>query len=161
VSMTCADSPGPWPLDGGSGAELAASRNYFSEPRLAPFFSTATLAGMRLVGGLDGRVRIYDGTLREIGQVAGWGSDIAALESGCRTERVALASKPGDVGDADSVQAFDVTAQGAGAISDPVTFSGPVTALWPAGRPGEAIAIARNAETARYAAYSLAITCDR
>jgi hypothetical protein len=160
-SMTCAELPGPWPLDGGSGAELAVGKNYFNEPRLAPFFSTATLAGMRLVASVDGRLRIYDGSLREIGQVNGWGSDIAAPERGCRSDRVALASKPGDVSDADSIQAFDVTPQGSVAVSDPATFPGPVTALWPSARPAEAIAIARNAETGRYAAYSLAITCDR
>jgi hypothetical protein len=159
-AMTCEESNGPWPLDGGSGAELAPGRNYFTEPRVEPFFSTATVTGKRLVAGVDGRTRIYDGTLREIGQVSGWGSDVAAVESGCRSGRVVIASKPIDSTDSDSVQAYDVTVQTA-LVSDAATFPGPVTALWPSGRAAEAIAIARNVGTGRYAAYSLAITCDR
>ena len=171
TAMTCADSTAPWPLDGAGAADLAPGRNYFTEPRLPPFFSTATLAGRRLVAGVDGRARIYDGTLREIGQVSGWGSDIAAVESGCSGERVALASRPADATDPDAIQAYDITPVGrtvlpsavqpAEAISDPVPFPGPVTALWPSTAPNQALAIARNLETGRYAAYSLAITCDR
>jgi hypothetical protein len=163
TAMTCADSTAPWPLDA-SAADLAPGRNYFTELRLPPFFSTATLAGRRLLAGVDGRTRIYDGTLREIGQLTGWGSDIAAVESGCRNERVALASRPADVNDSDAIQAYDISpsaVQPAEVISDPVPFPGPVTALWPSPEPNQATAIARNLETGRYAAYSLAITCDR
>jgi hypothetical protein len=160
-AMTCVQSVGPWPLDGGSGAELAPGRNYFTEPRLPPFFSSATLTGRRLVAGVDGRTRIYDGTLREAGQLNGWGSDIAAVESGCGSERLALASRPGEAGESDIVQAYDVDGHGAAAAGDPATFPGPVVALWPSGRAGEVVAVARSVETGRYAAYSLAITCDR
>ena len=183
TAMTCADSTAPWPLDGAGAANLAPGKNYFIEPRLSPFFSTAALAGRRLVAGVDGRTRIYDGTLREIGQVSGWGSDIAAVESGCRSDRVALASRPADATEPDAIQAYAIQAnptqaynitnppvgrtvlpsavQPAEAISDPVPFPGPITALWPSTPPNQAIAIARNLETGRYAAYSLAITCDR
>ncbi len=157
----CVRSTGPWPLDGGSGAELAAGRNYFTEPRLPAFFSTATVTGKRLVAGVDGRTRVYDGTLREIGQVSGWGSDIAAVEGGCGSERQALAARPGETSEPDAIQAYDVAGRGGAAVSEPAMFPGPVVALWPSGRTGEAIAIARSAETGRYAAYSLAITCNR
>jgi hypothetical protein len=161
-AMTCVQSTGPWPLDGGSGAELAAGRNYFTEARLPAFFSTATVTGKRLVAGVDGRTHVYDGTLREVGQVSGWGSDIAAVEGGCGSERQALATRPGDGSEPDSIQLYDFAAgRGGVAVSDPATFPGPVVALWPSGRADEAVAIARSAETGRYAAYSLAITCDR
>jgi hypothetical protein len=162
AAMTCAESVGPWPLDGGSGAELAAGRNYFAEPRLPPFFSTATVTGKRLVAGVDGHTHVYDGTLREIGQVSGWGSDIAAVEGGCGNERQMLATRPGDDSESDTIQLYDVAAgRGGAAISDPATFPGPVVALWPSVQTSEAVAIARSAETGRYAAYSLAITCNR
>jgi hypothetical protein len=161
-AMTCVESAGPWPLDGGSGAELAAGRNYFAEPRLPPFFATATVTGKRLIAGVDGRTHVYDGTLREIGQVSGWGSDIAAVEGGCGNERQMLATRPGEDSESDSIQLYDVAAGRSGvAISDPATFAGPVVALWPSERTGEAVAIARSVETGRYAAYSLAITCNR
>jgi hypothetical protein len=156
-AMTCADSNAPWPLDGGSGAELAPGKNYFTEARLSAFYSTATVTGRRLVAGVDGRIRVYDGTLREVGQMSGWGSDIAAVEGGCSNERVALATRPADAGDSDAVQVL----QDALPVSDPATFPGPLIALWPSWRTGEAIAIAKTGETGRYAAYSLAITCNR
>jgi hypothetical protein len=160
--MTCAEAAGPWPLDGGSGAELAAGRNYFTEPRLQPFFATATVIGKRLVAGVDGHTRVYDGTLREIGQVSGWGSDIAAVEGGCGGERQVLATRAGEDGESDTIQLYDIASgRGGVAVSDPATFPGPVVALWPSERTGEAVAITRNAETGRYAAYSLAITCNR
>jgi hypothetical protein len=159
-AMACVESAGPWPLDGGSGAELAPGRNYFTEPRLLPFYSSATVTGKRLVAGVDGRTRVYDGTLREIGQVSGWGSDIAAVE-GCGSERHALATRPGEASEPDAIQMYDVAERGGVAVSEPATFPGPVVALWPSGRTGEAVAIARSAETGRYAAYSLAIICDR
>jgi hypothetical protein len=160
-AMTCVESTGPWPLDGGSGAELAAGRNYFTEPRLPAFLSTATVTGKRLVAGVDGRTRVYDGTLREVGQVSGWGSDIAAVEGGCGNDRQVLASRPGETSEPDAIQIYDVAGRGGVAVSEPATFPGPVVALWPSGRTGEAVAIARNVETGRYAAYGLAITCDR
>ncbi len=142
-----------------SSTELAPGRNYFTEPRLPAYFSTVTLDGKRLVAAIDGKTRIYDTALREIGQVAGWGSDIVAVQSECRAG--VLASKPGDATETDAIQLYELTDRGAAPVSDPAAFPGPVTALWPSAQPGEAVAIARNLETRRYAAYSLAITCDR
>jgi hypothetical protein len=148
--MTCTES---------SGAELAPGRNYFTEPRLPAYFSTATLDGKKLVAGIDGKTRIYDAALKEVGQAAGWGSDIVAIQSECRNG--ILASKPGDGTETDAIQLYEITDRGVAPASDPAAFPGPVMALWPSGRPGEAVAVARNLETGRYAAYSLAITCDR
>jgi hypothetical protein len=72
-----------------------------------------------------------------------------------------MASRPGDAGESDIIQAYDVDGHGAAAAGDPATFPGPVVALWPSGRAGEVVAIALSVETGRYAAYSLAIICDR
>jgi hypothetical protein len=120
------------------------------------------VTGRRLVTGVDGRAHVYDGTLREVGQVSGWGSDIAAVEGGCGGERQMLATRPGEGSEPDSIQLYDVAAgRGGVAVSDPATFPGPVVGLWPSERTGEAVAIARSVETGRYAAYSLAITCNR
>jgi hypothetical protein len=142
-----------------SSSELVPGRNYFTEARLPAYFSTATVDGKRLVAAIDGRTHIYDATLREVGQVAGWGSDIVAVQSECRAG--VLASKPVDATETDAIQLYEMTDRGAAPVSDPAAFPGPVTALWPSARPGEAVAVARNLETGRYAAYSLAITCDR
>ena len=154
AAMSCGESNAPWPLDGVT-AELAPGRNYFTAPRLGAFFSAASLAKFQIVAGLDGRARIYDNTLGEVSALTGWGSDIAAIENGCAQ---ILATRPGDAGEPDAVQAYDLSGRSAG---DPATLPGPVVALWRSGRKGEAVAVARNAETGRYAAYSLVITCDR
>lgn len=154
AAMSCGESNAPWPLDGVA-AELAPGRNYFNNPRLGSFFSAASLPKFQLVAGLDGRVRIYDNALGEVSALGGWGSDIAAIESGCAQ---ILATRPGGAGEPDAVQAYEMTGRSAG---DPATFPGPVVALWRSARKGEAVAIARSSETGRYAAYSLAIICDR
>lgn len=152
-AMNCVESSGPG---------MASGRNYFNEPPLPPFFSSASLPGpLRIVAGVDGRARMYDSSMRELASIAGWGSDIAALESGCRSGRQILASKPGDGGDPDAIQGYEVNGRRFVAAGDPVTFPGPITALWPSASPAGAIAVARNSETGRYAAYSLAITCSR
>ena len=154
AAMSCGESNAPWPLDGVA-AELAPGRNYFTTPRLGSFFSAASAPKVQIVAGLDGRARIYDNALGEVTAISGWGSDIAAIESGCAQ---ILATRPGDAGEPDAIQAYDTTGRG---IGDPATFPGPVVALWPSARKGEVVAIARSAETGRYAAYSLAIICDR
>jgi hypothetical protein len=72
-----------------------------------------------------------------------------------------LATRPGDSSEPDAIQLYAIGARGPTPVGEPATFSGPVTALWPDNQPGEAVAVARNPETGRYAAYSLAIICDR
>jgi hypothetical protein len=160
ASMSCGESNAPWPLDGAA-AEIAAGRNYFTAPRLGSFFSAASLPGFQLVAGLDGRARVYDGALRELSVVSGWGSNITAIESGCRAGAQVLATRPGDAGDLDSVQAYEIAERRAAGVGDPATFPGPVVALWQSAGKSEVVAVSRNAETGRYAAYSLAIICDR
>ena len=154
AAMSCGESNASWPLDG-IAAELAPGRNYFTAPRLGSFFSAASLPQFQIVAGLDGRARVYDSAFREVSLVSGWGSEIAAIESGCAQ---ILATRPGDAGEPDAVQVYDMSGRSS---ADPATFSGPVVALWRSARKGEAVVVARNPETGRYAAYSLAITCDR
>jgi hypothetical protein len=154
AGMSCGESNAPWPLDGVA-AELAPGRNYFTNPRLGSFFSVASSPKFQLVAGLDGDVRIYDNALGQVTASSGWGSDIAAIESPCIQ---ILATRPSDSGESDSVQAYDAPGRSAG---EPATFPGPIVALWRSLRKGEAVAVVRTSETGRYAAYSLAVTCDR
>jgi len=146
-AMNCAE---------GASGGMTAGRNYFTEPPLPPFYSSATLlSGLRMLAGVDGRTRLYDNSLREVRAMEGWGSDIAAADSPCRSGRQILATKAGDQTEPDAIQSYEFVDQRVVASGDPVTFPGPVTALWPT------IAVARNTETGRYGAYSLAITCSR
>lgn len=131
ISMSCRDSDEPWPV----GARLAPGRNYFTAPRLPPFYSVAGA----LLSPVSGPA------------FPGWGSDIALME-GC-SARTVLASRAG--AGADAIQGFDVTSGRPVPVTPPVEFAGPVTALWMHG--SNATAVAR--ETGRYAAYNLALRC--
>ncbi len=57
---------------------------------------TRRLRPVEFSPGSTGRVRLYDSALRETGQWGGWGSDIAAVETGCGGGRAVLASRSGD-----------------------------------------------------------------
>ena len=127
----------------------------------APYFSSALLPGGRLLAGIDGAVRFYDASLRELGQRTGWGSDIAAVDIGCNAGPGVLASKPGDATEPDEVRIYTIAGGEAAPVGEPALFPGPVITLWSSSQRGEAVAVARNSETGRYAAYSLAIRCDR
>jgi hypothetical protein len=124
---------------------LAAGRNYFAGP--PPYYSSAILPEGRILAGVDGR------------SIAEWGSDIAAIESGCGSGRQVLASKPTEASEPDAIQAHEVTGGRATAVGDPAQFPGPVTALWSSGK--QAVAVTRMPDTGRYAAYSLSISCGR
>jgi hypothetical protein len=136
---------------------VVPGRNYFDEPPLPPYYTSAKLSdALRLIAATDGRARAYDAGGRELHSIGGWGSDIAAIDTGCGRRLLASGA-----GEPDAIQAYDVTASGAAAAGDPLTFAGPVTALWQSENPAEAVAVARHPESGRYAAYSLAIACSR
>jgi hypothetical protein len=154
--LECGESDAPWPV----GAPLAKGRNYFEAEKLPPFYSAARVGEYSLAAGVDGRTQWFDGATAATGAFAGWGSDIAAVETGCGGGRQVLATRPGDSTDTDAVQAFEMTGRRPTAVSPPVEFSGPVTAMWPAG-PASAVAITRDLKTGQYAAFRISLTCSR
>lgn len=150
-----------WPL-GIAGATLAAGRNFFSAPGFPPFFSAARVGDGVLLAGVDGRARLYDGSLHAVADFGGWGSDLAPIESKCARGPLVLATKAGDADDSDAIQAFEIADRKAVPVSAPVEFLGPVTALGQsADDSGTAVAVSRNLKTGRYAAFSLSISCSR
>jgi hypothetical protein len=150
-----------WPLDI-AGATLAAGRNFFSAPGLPPFFSAARIGDRVLLAGVDGRARFYDTALQPVADLGGWGSDVASIDSKCVRGPLVLATKPGQADDPDAIQAFEIVDRQAIAVSAPVEFLGPVTALRQSAEDGgAAVAISRNLKTGRYAAFSLSISCSR
>jgi hypothetical protein len=118
------------------------------------FFSSAEIGADVLVAHTDGRVRVYDqgGSLQ--GAIDGWGSDFAVIRA-CGGPHIAATSTSA----ADSITLFDLVSRTPVAISEPLEFPGPITALWPS-REG-ALAVTRDPSTAKYAAYSLTIDCGR
>jgi hypothetical protein len=174
-SMECRVGDEPWVLESGSRAPLlanfAAARNHFDgrvatgtglRKTIAPFYSAASAAeqnrGLWLLAMLDGRTQIFDAGLDPVGAVASWGSDIAGTDANCGGGSQVLATRPGDAGEPDSIQAFAIVNRAAAPLTAPVEFAGPVTALWPSGATS-ALAVVRNSLTGRYAAYVITVVC--
>jgi len=121
------------------------------------FFASSDLGGDTLVAEVDGRIHIYDQAHAPQAVFDGWGSDFVILAA-CGGRHIAAAAA-GDSVTSDSIALYDVANRAPVRISEPVGFSGPVTALWPAG--DGAMAVARNLSTGKYAAYSLTLDCSR
>ena len=109
---------------------------------------------------LDGRTQIFDAWLETVGAIASWGSDIAGTEASCGGGSQVLATRPGDAGEPDAIQAFAIVNRAAAALTAPAEFAGPVTALWPSSATS-ALAVERDPLTGRYAAYVITVVCGR
>ncbi len=154
LTPVCSDSDAPWP----GGGAMVKDRNYFSGDKLPPYYSAARAPEYSLLAGVDGRVHLLDGTAEPAAGFAGWGSDLALVETACGAR--VLATKGGDAGETDSVQGFEIAGREPLAATPAIEFSGPVTALWPAGHTS-AVAISRDLKTGQYAAFRLTVTCGR
>ena len=175
LSMECRAGDEPWVLESGSHASLlanfAAARNHFDgrvateaglRRTVAPFYSAASAAeqnrSLWLVAMLDGRTQIFDAGLDPVGAVTSWGSDIAGTEASCGGGSQVLATRPGDAGEPDAIQAFAIVNRAVRPLTAPVEFAGPVTALWRLSATS-ALAVARDTLTGRYAAYVITVVC--
>jgi hypothetical protein len=176
LSIDCRAGDQPWILESGSHATLlanfAATRNYFDgrvataaglrKTIAAPFYSAASAAEqgrpLWLLAMLDGRTQIFDAWLDPVGAIASWGSDIAGTEASCGGGSQVLATRPGDAGEPDAIQAFAIVNRAATPLTAPVEFAGPVTALWPLSATS-ALAVVRDPLTGRYAAYVITVVC--
>jgi len=180
LSLECRAGDEPWVLESGSRATLlahfAATRNHFDgrvatptglRKTIAPFYSAAS-AGERqstgeqnqllwLMAMLDGRTQVFDAWLDPVGAIASWGSDIAGTAASCGGGSQVLATRSGDAGEPDAIQAFAIVNHAAAPLTAPVEFAGPVTALWPSSTTS-ALAVVRN-PTGRYAAYVITVVC--
>lgn len=115
---------------------------------LPVFFSTAVLPGPRLIfGGIDGKVQMLDGvSLKAVAGTRDWGSDFAAIRSGCGSGTQVLATGSGEA-ESDSVRAYEIDAQEAAPASAPLEMGGTVTALWTAPDGASALAVVRKSPT--------------
>jgi len=163
-SAHCHDSDDPWPIaDPGSpngGPKIKAfynaARNYFTgvvTPSLGvdlpPFYTAALLprpdgAGL-LINGIDGKVQLVEnGVLKTVAGTRDWGSDFAALHSGCGAGTQITASGSGEAV-TDSLRAYELPALEAVPASAPLSMDGTVTALWSAPDGKSVFAIVRKA----------------
>jgi hypothetical protein len=175
LSMTCYESEDPWPLAAGQSAFFGPVRNFFTgvlapgvgkQASAAPFYSAAALARPKytlwVFAQTDGTVHLNDGVNNLAARgTSDWGSDIAAISSGCGLGTQLLVSGAGDAAVPDVVRAFEIADREPAEVSPPVELPGPVPALWTTAGGRSALAVAHNLKMDRYDAFELTITCGQ
>ncbi len=176
LTINCRDSDDPWPLgtdQQGLNAFFTPAQNFFTgalrpavgkQTAALAFYSAAAVPREKytlwLFSTLDGQLHMLDGITDQTAGKLGWGSDIAAVKSGCGSGWQVLASKSGE-GAGDSLRAFEIADREPVAVSQPVEFGGNITALWSGSDGGSAIAVSRNIESGNYEAFRLNVICGR
>ncbi len=164
--VSCHESDDPIPLvmplaerTGGSGlhAFYNGARNSFTgvvTPSVGvdlPAFYAAAMVpravgnAALVIGGVDGRVQMVEnGALHAVSGTRDWGSDFAAVESGCGAGTQVIASGSG-AAMSDSLRAYELPALEAVPVSAPLAMNGAVMALWSAPDGKSVIAVVRGA----------------
>jgi len=170
--VQCRESDDPWLIasaqstDMGSGTADSgrvttirgfynSARNYFTGvvapspgTDMPPFYSAALIprpdgAGM-LVNAIDGKVQLVDaGALKPIAGTRDWGSDFAALHSGCGAGTQVIVSSSGEAL-TDSLRAYEIPPQEAIPAGAPLAMEGTVTSLWAAQDGKSVFAVVRK-----------------
>ena len=190
LTLDCREGGQPWPL-GAAGAEGSADiaayfetdRNFFDgrirlddgrELNAPPFFSLALLPAksaapnpgdtndnLWLLAGVDGRAELLDNNAESIAHIGDLGSSVVSVHTGCQSGWQVLASRSGDLKEADAVEAYEIVNRKALAVSAPVEFAGPVMELWAVDEWHAAIAICLDVRTGSYEAFRLSISCGQ
>jgi hypothetical protein len=179
LAINCYDSDDPWPLGppgtdtAGESAFFASTRNFFTgaispaigkQTTTQPFYSAAMVPrekyALWLIDGVDGQIHLLDGITNRIAGKLDWGSDIAGVHSGCGLGWQIVVTSNGDT-PGDTVKAFEIPDREFVAVSQPLEFAGRITALWTNSDGNATIAISQNAETGKYEADQLSITCGQ
>ncbi|HMD17750.1 MAG TPA: hypothetical protein VKH18_13885 [Terriglobales bacterium] len=175
LTLNCSDTDDPWPLtpeDNGVRAFFAASRNFFTGglspgigkvSNVPSFYSAAALPRssytLWALAAVDGSLHLVDGMTDQVIRGAKWGSDLAAVHSGCGTGTQLLISQGGDT-ERDGLRAFEIPDRDPVAASSAVEFDGRINALWPDSGGNSAAAIVKRKDTGWYEAYRVSISCS-
>jgi hypothetical protein len=175
LTLECHDSDDAWPLGEVGPAEMSGhfvpDRNFFDgkltladqEIQVPEFVSAASVPGdsgtLKIFADLDGRVRAFGKYPEPVATIDGWGSDIAALQSGCGSGWQILSTRAGDLTQVDAIQAYSLRDRAAVEVSAPVELPGPVTALWQSEDGRTVRAVARDLKSGTYEAFTLSISC--
>ncbi len=176
LGMNCAHSDDPWPLqteDPGVSAFFTPTRNFFTgalvpgigKQKSAPaFYSAAAVQrekyALWIFAGVDGQLHLLDGINQQTLPKIHWGSDVAAIQTPCRTGWQVLATSS-ENDSADTIQAFEFPDREPVAVSQKLDLNGSITALWTAPSGETAIAVVHNAENGNYEANLLNLACGQ
>jgi len=172
--MQCRAGDDPWQIDPASlAAFFSPNRNFFTGvlagrsagESVPPFFSAAAMqiGGSRqwVFAGTDGRARIFLNNTSAAGIVVNdWGSQVAAVQSGCGSGWQMLATAPTDLNRMDSVQAFEIDGHQEVPVSTTTDLPGAVLAFWPGENPQTAHIVLQSPVTGKFEAWSVAVTCN-
>jgi len=182
LRLDCAASDDPWPLSpedsGIAGANFPVVRAFFAPARnfftgtLSPgigkisnvpsFYSAAALPRSNytlwVLAAVDGSVHLIDGFTDQAIRNAHTGSDLAAVRSNCGVGTQILVSENGDP-EHDTLRAYEIPDREPVAVSSPLEFDGPITALWPDATLTSATAIVKREDTGWYEANRISINC--
>ncbi|HEV2470191.1 MAG TPA: hypothetical protein VGS78_13450 [Candidatus Sulfotelmatobacter sp.] len=152
-------------------AFFSSARNFFNGTltpairNVSPgkFYSAAAIAHDKsvlwLFAGVDGQVHFFDGGPERIVHLS-WGSDVTSVRTSCGAGWQVLADRAGD-DVSDSLRAYEFPDRDPVAVSAPVDFPGPISALWTEARGDTTVAVAKNTETGSYEAYRVAVACNQ
>lgn len=112
-----------------------------------------------LLDGIDGKVQLAEkGRLEAVAGARDWGSDLAALGSGCGAGTQIVVSGSGEAA-SDSLRAYELPALEAAPVSAPLAMNGAVTALWPAPDSKSVYASVRTPQN-RYEVVRVSALCN-
>lgn len=170
-----ADESGP----GSVRAFYATTRNFFTGA-LSPgigkistvpsFYSAAAVprSGYALwtVAAVDGSVHVIDGITDQTIRGARWGSEVTAVRSGCGVGSQLIVSGAGGASREsdhdlyrDNLRAFEIPDREPVAVSAPLEFDGPITALWSDAALTGAVAIVKKEDSGWYEANRIIVAC--
>jgi hypothetical protein len=149
----------------------AASRNYFTafesssgRANQTKFFSVAidsaaTAANRYILTEVDGKARLYDNSGSAAATFEGWGDEIATIRAGCDGGWRVLVTGTSDFTRADQIQIYEIRDRQAIAVGQPMSFPGPILALWPTPDGKSARVVSRNLQTGMYEASTVTVSC--
>jgi len=186
LTMSCSPSDDPWPLSpediSVNTANVSPVRAFFAPARnfftgvLSPgigkisnvpsFYSAAALPRRNytlwVMTAVEGSVHLIDGFTDQAMRGYPIGSDIAAVRSNCGVGTQLLVTESGSLG-RDTLRALEIPDRDPVAVSAPLDFDGPITALWPDASLTNAVAIFKTEDkredTGQYEADRISITC--
>jgi hypothetical protein len=173
-AIQCRPNDDPWVLDRASlSAFFSPTRNFFTGvlagraagESVAPFFSAVYIQNGEsrqwAFAGTDGRTRIFLNDLSAAAIVVNdWGSNLASVHSECGSGGQILATAPGDLNRADSIQAFEIEGRHDEPVSSTLDLSGPVLALWPGDPAQSAHAVVQSLTTGKFEAWNVSVACN-
>jgi hypothetical protein len=131
--------------------------------RLPAFYSGAVRSeGHRhswILADLDGKARLYDRSPAATATFSGWGDNLVGVSADCDPAWLVLVTDTGDWTARDTLRIYRVADHQAAMVGQPLEFSGPVLALWPAEDGKSARVVSRNLQTGMYEASIVSVSC--